>query len=50
MLSNAEWRGSTVEWGERISALADAMTPAVVMRAAIIADADPVAGNKELFA
>ncbi len=49
MLSNAEWRGSTAEWNERITDLANAMTPAVLMRAAIIADADPVAGNKELF-
>jgi CBS domain-containing protein len=49
MLSNAQWRGSTATWSERITQLAHQMTPASVIRAAIIADADPVAGNRELF-
>ena len=50
MLSNAEWRGSTAEWSTRITDLTATTTPAALMRAAIIADADPVAGNQELFA
>ena len=49
MISNAEWRGSVDAWVARISALADDLTPAGQIRAAIILDADPIAGARELF-
>ncbi|MCM2312787.1 MAG: DUF294 nucleotidyltransferase-like domain-containing protein, partial [Steroidobacteraceae bacterium] len=49
MLSNADWRGDGRSWIERVQALRGDISTAGLMRAAIMIDAQPVAGDLELF-
>ena len=49
MVSNAVWRGAASTWIERISSLRGDTSADGLMRAAIMIDAQPVAGDLQLF-
>jgi len=49
MVSNAAWRGDGQEWIERVSSLRGDTSSAGLMRAAIMLDSQPVAGDAALF-
>jgi len=49
MVSNAAWRGDAAAWIDRISSLRGDTSAEGVMRAAIMIDAQPVAGDLQLF-